>query len=38
MAEDPFFLEPRHVPDFPHQGVDDPQLGTHELFVGQIRN
>src|SRR2546429_5117387 len=30
------FLEPSDMPDFPQQGIHDPQLRSEELFVGQV--
>src|SRR2546429_6094325 len=30
------FLESSDMPDFPQQGIHDPQLRSEELFVGQV--
>src|SRR5256714_10170019 len=38
MSEHPVFLKPRHVPDFPKQGVNDLQARSDHLFVVQIGN
>ena len=35
VTQDPVLLEPSQMTDLPQQGIDDVELGTHELFGRQ---